>query len=84
MPANVQTIGHKGSYAYISRKSLKRGDIVCFENDSEDSKVVDHVGIYLGKNYFIHVSPSAKMVVVSSMASGYYNKAFCWGRRIIK
>ena len=59
MPANVQTIGHKGSYAYISRKSLKRGDIVCFENDSEDSKVVDHVGIYLGKNYFIHVSPSA-------------------------
>ncbi len=84
VPANVQTIGHKGSYAYISRKSLKRGDIVCFENDSEDSKVVDHVGIYLGKNYFIHVSPSAKMVVVSSMASGYYNKAFCWGRRIIK
>lgn len=84
VPANVQSIGHKGSYAYISRSSLKRGDIVCFENDSEDSNVVDHVGIYLGKNYFIHVSPSAKMVVVSSMASGYYNKAFCWGRRIIK
>lgn len=80
---SVKDIGHKGKYAYIARNKLKRGDIVCFECDTADSNIVDHVGIYLGSGYFIHASNTADRVIVSKMSSGYYYKAFCWGRRVI-
>ena len=79
----VKEIGHSGKAPYVSRKNLKRGDIVCFECDTTDNQVVDHVGIYLGSGYFIHASMSANYVIVSTLSSGYYSKAFCWGRRII-
>lgn len=79
----VKDIGHSGKAAYIARKNLKRGDIVCFECDTADKEIVDHVGIYLGSGYFIHASMTADRVIVSNMSSGYYYKAFCWGRRIV-
>jgi len=84
LPSGAGSIGHNGSYDFISRKDLKRGDIVCFDCDSNDSTLVDHVGIYLGSGYFIHASSAAGCVVVSKMSSGYYYDAFCWGRRVIK
>ena len=81
--SDVQQLGHKGKYTTIARASLKRGDIVCFDCDGTDDKIVDHVGIYLGKGYFIHASAKAGCVVVSNMSSGYYYNCFCWGRRVI-
>ena len=83
LKSSAKDIGHSGNYAYISRSSLKRGDIVCFECDTTDSLVVDHVGIYLGSGYFIHASNSADCVIVSKMSTGYYYNAFCWGRRVL-
>lgn len=83
LSSKARDIGHTGKYSYISRKNLKRGDLVCFECDNYDDNVVDHVGIYLGSGYFIHASNTANRVIVSKMSSGYYYKAFCWGRRII-
>lgn len=83
LPRSIRDIGHTGKYAYISRRNLKRGDIVCFECDSSDNNVVDHVGIYLGNGYFVHASMTADCVLVSKMSSGYYYNAFCWGRRVI-
>lgn len=79
----VKEIGHSGKYSYIAYNNLKRGDIVCFECDGTDDRVVDHVGIYLGNGYFIHASATAGCVLVSQMNSGYYRNAFCWGRRVI-
>ena len=83
LSSSAKDIGHSGKYAYVSRSSLKRGDIVCFECDTTDSEIVDHVGVYLGSGYFIHASTSADCVIVSKMSSGYYYNAFCWGRRVI-
>ena len=74
--------GYDTRYDMITSVSqLKRGDLVCFDT-VVDSDLCDHVGIYLGKGYFIHASSVAKMVIVSKLDSGYYNRVFSWGRRI--
>ncbi|MGN1007103.1 MAG: NlpC/P60 family protein [Aristaeellaceae bacterium] len=43
----------------------------------------DHTGIYLGSNMFIHASSGAGKVIVSDLSSGYYNRVFSWGRRVL-
>ena len=60
---------------------LRRGDLVCF-NTVDDSDLCDHVGIYLGKGYFLHASSVAKKVIVSQLKSGYYSRVFSWGVRV--
>ncbi len=75
--------GYNSSHQKISSISgLRRGDLVFF-NTISDGDQCDHVGIYLGNNYFIHASSGAGKVVVSNLASGYYNRVFSWGRRIL-
>lgn len=75
--------GYNDKHQKISSiSSLRRGDLVFF-NTISDGDQCDHVGIYLGKNYFIHASSGAGKVVVSNLASGYYNRVFSWGRRIL-
>lgn len=83
IPSSIKDIGHSGKAAFVSRRELKRGDIVCFDCEGGDDNIIDHVGIYLGNGYFIHASNAAGMVVVSRMSSGYYYKTFCWGRRYV-
>ena len=76
--------GYDSGYTKISGVSnLKRGDLVFF-NTISDSDLCDHVGIYLGGGCFIHASSGGHKVVVSNIASGYYNRVFSWGRRILK
>lgn len=76
--------GYDSTYTKISSVSgLKRGDLIFF-NTISDSDLCDHVGIYLGGNCFIHASSGGHKVVVSSVASGYYNRVFSWGRRVLK
>ena len=60
---------------------LKRGDLVCF-NTVDDKDLCDHVGIYLGRGYFLHASSVAKKVIVSQLKSGYYSRVFSWGMRV--
>lgn len=62
--------------------SLRRGDLVFF-NTVSDGDLCDHTGIYLGSNKFIHASSGAGKVIVSDLASGYYNRVFSWGRRVL-
>ena len=76
--------GYDSSYDKISGTgSLKRGDLVFF-NTISDSDLSDHVGIYLGGGCFIHASSGGHKVVVSNLSSGFYNRVFSWGRRILK
>ena len=75
--------GYDSSYDKISSTgSLKRGDLVFF-NTISDSDLSDHVGIYLGGGCFIHASSGGHKVVVSNLTSGYYNRVFSWGRRVL-
>ena len=61
---------------------LRRGDLVFF-NTVSDGDLCDHTGIYLGSNMFIHASSGAGKVIVSNLSSGYYNRVFSWGRRVL-
>ncbi|HIM94042.1 MAG TPA: NlpC/P60 family protein [Campylobacterales bacterium] len=73
-------VGTKVTYA-----ELKVGDLVFFDTDKKYKKKVNHVGIYIGDNKFIHASSAKKKVVITSFKKKrFYKKRFLWGQRIIK
>ena len=76
--------GYDASYAKVSEISdLKVGDLVFFNTNSDDADLCDHVGIYLGSGSFIHASSAGGKVITSSLNSGYYNRTYSWGRRVL-
>ena len=81
--ASAYRQGYDDSQPKIGMGDLRRGDIVCFNTNENDSDQSDHTGIYLGNGKFIHASSSAKKVVESTLAAGYYNRTFSWGRRVL-
>lgn len=62
----------------VSKKELSEGDFVFF---SIRSNKVDHVGIYLANNRFVHASTS-KGVIISNLEHPYYAKHFKTGGRL--
>lgn len=84
LSASSKSQGYDSKYDRITSISkLKRGDVVVFNTNSTDDDLSDHTGIYLGSGKFIHASSAAGKVVVSSLSSGYYERNFSWGLRII-
>ena len=80
---SAQGEGYNNSRLKISTiPSLRRGDMVFF-NTVNDADLCDHVGIYLGSNYFLHAGSGAGKVIISNLSSGYYNRVFSWGRRVL-
>ena len=79
---SAYTQGYDKTYPKIAFKDLRAGDLVFFDTVT-DSDLSDHVGIFLGKGKFIHASSSAGKVIISNMSSGYYNRVFSWGRRVM-
>lgn len=69
----------------VNKADLQVGDLVLFKNTYNSGYAfgVSHVGIYLGKNQFIHCSSGAKTVTISNLSSSYYTEHWCMGRRII-
>lgn len=65
----------------ISRRYLKAGDLVFFKTSL--SRLVSHVGIYLGNNKFIHAPSSGKRVKINSMKEKYWRKRFTGAGRIL-
>lgn len=65
----------------ISRDDLREGDLVFFTNDS--GRRINHVGIYLYDDKFIH-SSSSKGVVISDLKQNYYIKHFYKAGRVVK
>lgn len=64
----------------VSKSELREGDIICFSKSSK-SKKINHVGIYIGANKFIHAANERKGVIISKISGdGFY---FVCARRII-
>lgn len=63
----------------ISR--LRKGDLVFFHMNWNRKRLVNHVGIYIGKGQFIHVS-SSKGCMVSSIQSKVWQSGFLFGTRV--
>jgi len=69
---------------YIDYENLQRGDMVFFATDKKHPHRVNHVGIYLEDENFIHASSGSKRVVITSFKKKkYYRNKFLWGRRVI-
>jgi len=66
--------------AHVDRDSLIPADLVFFKTGG--SSRINHVGIYLGDNKFIHAS-SSKGITITSLSDKYYQKAYCGARRIL-
>ena len=65
----------------IRMKRLKEGDLVFFNTGAKKKSGVNHVGIYLKDNKFVHTSTS-KGVMISSLDEKYYLKAWICGGRV--
>jgi cell wall-associated NlpC family hydrolase len=57
----------------VKRRKLRPGDLVFFRIDSSK---VNHVGIYIGKDRFVHAPGAGKPVTVSSLEEAFYAENF--------
>lgn len=81
LPQEAKATGYLKTALRIEDKwDLVRGDIVCFDTIDDDDKS-DHVGIYLGRGFFIHASSVYEHVVISHLSQ--YSDVFSWGVRVL-
>jgi SH3-like domain-containing protein len=69
----------------IAKKDMQPGDLVFFEITAERAGL-DHVGIYIGNNQFIHASASrisGRFVKISVIDKGFYSETFRLAKRLI-
>ena len=68
----------------VNYNELQIGDLVFFDTEKKYRGKVNHVGIYIGNNKFIHASSAKKQVVITSFKDKkFYKNRFLWGQRII-
>jgi cell wall-associated NlpC family hydrolase len=60
------------SSASIGRDDIQAGDLLFFSFEGKMS----HVGIYVGKQQFVHAPSSGKTVTVAKLTSSHYASAF--------
>ena len=66
----------------VEKGNLRIGDLIFFDTNG-GYDYINHVGLYIGNNQFIHASSSAGKVVISDF-SGFYSNAFMAARRVIR
>lgn len=62
----------------VSIDELKEGDLLFFAKKNR----INHVGIYIGNNMYIHAARKGKGVIVSSLESPYVKKHFVGAKRL--
>ncbi len=65
----------------IGKSRLREGDLVFFSTGNKAKAYVNHVGIYLKANKFLHASTS-RGVIVSDLDEPYYQKTWVCGGRV--
>lgn len=72
----------------VSMEELLPGDLVFFMGSPDDARddfrSINHGGIYLGNNKFIHASYTKRSVVIDSLSGGFFSKTFFGACRILK
>lgn len=65
----------------VRRESLARGDLVFFATGTRAR--VSHVGIYIGREEFIHAPGQGDAIRIDSLRTGYYAKRYLGARNYI-
>lgn len=65
----------------IKKSELKEGDLVFFITSSKGGRI-NHVGLYMRDNKFIH-STTKRGVIISDLSENYYTKYFYKAGRVI-
>ncbi len=62
----------------VDKSGLKKGDLVFFMRWPLIGMILPptHVGIYVGRNQFIHAPSSGGKIRIDSLSSGYWNNRF--------
>jgi cell wall-associated NlpC family hydrolase len=78
--------GHQANVGIkVSFNELQKGDLVFFDTAKGFHGKVNHVGIYIGDNKFIHASSAKKQVMITSFSrKKFYKNRFLHGQRIIQ
>lgn len=66
----------------VARGNLKAGDLIFFDTSKRRKGYVNHVGIYIGNNKFIHASSGKRRVVITNLNKPFYRARFKWGSRV--
>ncbi len=75
---NRTAAGQYSNGYYVSKSQLQPGDLVMFGRG-----YINHVGIYIGNNQFIHAENSRTGVVITSLDAAYYSSVYVGARRIL-
>ena len=68
----------------VAYNELQKGDLVFFDTETRGKGKVNHVGIFLGDNKFIHASSGGKRVMITSFTQKkFYKTCFLQGQRIV-
>lgn len=79
---HTRTVASDDSYETISDSSqLRRGDLVFFDTVSNDGQI-DHVGLWLGGNRFVHASSANGEVMISEFDERWQQR-FVLAKRIL-
>lgn len=65
----------------IKKNQLREGDLVFFIT-AKNSKRINHIGLYLNNNQFIH-STTKKGVIITDLSEEYYKNRFVGAGRVI-
>ncbi|HBG7261500.1 TPA: C40 family peptidase, partial [Clostridioides difficile] len=66
----------------VDKSNLQRGDLVFFSSNGPKGKI-NHVGMYIGNNEFIHSPHTGDVVKITSLNGSYYKKNYVRARRFI-
>ena len=64
----------------VKRDDLQAGDLVFFKNTYKQG--LSHVGIYVGKGWFIHAASARTGVIMSRLDKGYHKEHWYGARRL--
>lgn len=80
---NRTAAGQAQQGVYVSKSDLALGDLVMFAGVGGKG-TIDHVGIYVGNNQFIHSTRPGSTVQITSLSSSYYAQRYATARRIVR
>ena len=81
LPRTAEEMSLVGARIWSSQ-DLRMGDLVFFSG-SRKNRIVGHVGIYINKGLFIHLTRPEDGVTMDSMYNDYYRHRYLTARRVI-